>query len=157
MINEMLDRLTGYDQPPPLSPELFDLWAQQGFIRPGVRDRWTQTCCDAARSGHLKELHVLRESYLGAMQACTQVLRGLLFSAADPRNYYAGRARLQQAYDEIHPFFLELSTRWVTLDDLYMIAAEELAPTAERSHQLAAHAPPQAWYDEDADPFSPAE
>jgi hypothetical protein len=158
MFNEMLDRLTGHDRYPPFHPEFFEMWWHRRFFWPSVRDRWVETCKVAAKADRVEELHAVRDRYLQVLQAYTFLLKGMLLLISDVPDDFPERERPQRAFDEVQSLYAELSARWVTLDDLYAIVAEYLSPTADRAKQLAANAPPpQAWYDEDADPFAPAD
>lgn len=86
------------------------------------------------------------------------ILKGMVLLTSETNGAYPEPERVQMSLDEVQSLYDDLTSRWVTLDDLYLIVAERLAPTPERAAALAAASPPpQAWYDEDADPFTPAE
>ncbi|QEL13949.1 hypothetical protein [Limnoglobus roseus] len=158
MVNEMLERLTGHDRYRPLHPAFSQQGLRHGLIWSSAWGRWAATCKAAAVADRVEELHAVREQYLRVLQAYTHFLKALLVLEPDAHDDFPERSRLQSCLDELAALHAKLSARWVTLDDLYAITAEYLSPTAAEAVQLAAHSPPpQAWYDEDADPFSPVD
>lgn len=106
----------------------------------------------------VEELHAVRENCLRVLHAYTLLLKGMALLAPDAEDVPPEVDRLRKALDEVQALHAELSARWVTLDDLYAIIAECLSPTADQAKQLAARSrPPQSWYDEDTDPFTPVD
>lgn len=158
MLNRMLEQLTGYHRYPPMHPEFFEMWWHPRMFRRELRDRWKATCREVGKSNRVEELHAVRENYLRILQAYSLILKGTVLLLPEANGHYPEPERLRKCLDEVQALLDELASRWVTLDDLYSIVAEHLAPSPERAAALAAaYPPPQSWYDEDFDPFTPEE
>lgn len=61
-------------------------------------------------------------------------------------------------YPEMVELMANLPVREESLNTLWSHLIEKYSPSAEQSEALAKTSPPpQSWYDEDVDPFSPEE
>lgn len=158
MFNEMLDRLTGHNRYRPFDPAFAQEEWRHAFSWSSARSRWVATCKKAATTDRVEELHGVRDQYLRVLEAYSHIIKGMLLLVDEGTEGSPARSRLQFSLDDVQALHADLLTRWVTLDDLYAIIVEYLSPTAEQARQIAATSrPPQSWYDEDADPFSPVD
>ena len=63
-------------------------------------------------------------------------------------------AQLEEQADALQRKLNKLSSRWQTVEDLEDLAAESLAPSAEKLEAVRRkYGHPQAWYDDDSKPF----
>jgi hypothetical protein len=116
-----------------------------------VTRAWNRACDAATRTGCADDLHAARDDYQTALLAHLKILDGW-FTLLDrfPHEFPDGfaermasnREALQRHYDALFP-------RWQTIDDLEALLLERASlPNARLKALAAAHAPPQAWYDE---------
>lgn len=111
---------------------------------------------DAAMEARAEELHAGREEYRRIYDdyiGVAERFRALAETAGSPLvadfERVAGAIRGQR--DEVFG-------RWQSFDDLCALLIEVIQPSAEKLKQLAAkYPPPQSWYDETDDPFTPDE
>jgi len=63
-------------------------------------------------------------------------------------------AQLEDEMEALESKLKKLSSRWQTAEDLEDLAAESIAPSAEKLEAVRhKHGYPQAWYDDDSKPF----
>jgi hypothetical protein len=114
---------------------------------------WRHLCQEVAL-GRTDIVHARRESVLAGLQSRLDLLRHV-----DQLARVDGR-ELDEAEDlsdeilSLQQLHTRLANRWQDPESLEYLAAETLTPSAEKLAALAAkHGFPQAWYDQDDDPF----
>ena len=151
--------LIGGDEVLFLEPWVLRLGGMAGVLRA----RWDSLCREIGRNGKIEELHECRGDVRAVFDRHLDLFKNYfalldLTEQMTERNGPVRHARelvareteeLTRLYDEIFP-------RWQTLDDLAALLIERMQPTPERLKTLAeAYPPPQSWYDDDFDPFTP--
>lgn len=119
-----------------------------------LRTDWNRLCREAARTEQVEELHAAREEYREIYDSYLELAEGYFGLAEKDSSPLASDVR--QAANEIRQLADEIFSTWQTLDDLYRILIDKLSLPNEVLLQLAKiHKPPQSWYDETSNPFTP--
>lgn len=116
-----------------------------------VTRAWERACDSATRTGSANDLHAARDDYQTALLAHLKILDGwLTLLGRFPHEYPDGFAeRMASNRDALQRHYDALFPRWQTVDDLEALLLERASLSNEQLKALAAaHAPPQAWYDE---------
>lgn len=116
-----------------------------------VTHAWDRACTSATRSGSADDLHAARDDYQTALLAHLKILDGwLTLLSRFPHEYPGGFAeRMASNRDELQKHYDALFPRWQSVEDLEALLLERASISNEQLKALAAaHAPPQAWYDE---------
>lgn len=124
-----------------------------------LRELWDRASRDAAENRRLDELHAARDEYRELLAGHVRLLSEYLALAelhhralgANP----AWADELRPAVRDLQGLHDGLFPRWQTLRDLHGILIEKFSLPAETLRERAAKSPPpQAWFEETADPFS---
>ncbi len=121
---------------------------------------WEATCRETLRIGDAEALHAQRDQcesfFKGELERIDDCL-GVVAPRED-REAIRSYARLTALRDQLATKYNELFPKWHTLDDLEEILLSSKIPPREVRIELAKRfPPPQTWYEEDFDPFTPAE
>ncbi len=114
--------------------------------------------CREALAGRGAEMQILREQFLRALTDQVLLLREardlVRFAAQVTQRDLPEVAQLEEQADALQSKLNKLSARWQTAEDLEDLAAECLAPSAEKLEAVRRkYGYPQAWYDDDSKPF----
>jgi hypothetical protein len=128
-----------------------------------LRDRWEALCQETMRTGWIEELHAARGDIQAVFDRYLALFKdyGALFDLSGrlgDRNgrFHQAREAVARATDELARLYGEIFPGWQTLHDLAEMLIETFPLSQEQLKALAAaHPPPQSWYDEDFDPFTP--
>lgn len=124
-----------------------------------LRELWDRASRDAAENRRLEELHAARDEYRELLAGHLRLLNEYL-SLAELHSRALGSnpawaAELRHAVSDLQSLHDSLFPRWQTLQDLQHILIEKFSLPAEKLRERAALSPPpQAWFEETADPFS---
>lgn len=124
---------------------------------------WERVSADTLRTGDAERLHAARDDYQAILLGYLKVLDGYLMLAGrfgDEFDFPPQELgdRVSETRDEIQKHYDSLFPRWQTLDDLEGILLERITPSNAELKELAKrYPPPQAWYEETANPFEPEE
>src|SRR5262249_38790785 len=114
---------------------------------------WLGLCREVA-AGRTEAVHALRDSFLGRAQSRLDVLRQVDELARVDGRELQEAEELSEEIASLGKLHARLSSRWQDGESLESRAAEALTPSAEALDAIAArHGVPQAWYDQDDDPF----
>jgi hypothetical protein len=122
-------------------------------------DTWSQLC-ELAFTAGLEVLHPRRDQIAASFAMKEeQVRRGVDLAARMEQllgHPLDGADQLPTASEELRRFRTEVLDRWRSFDDLAEMLIEKIHLPAERLGEIAKHnPPPQSWYEEDFDPFTP--
>jgi hypothetical protein len=138
----------------PFSP---DFWAPAANLGESLVRAWDKVCADTLASGDAEPLHTTRDTYRAGLSAALATLDGYQ-SIADGSDDSDAAERIGRSREQLLRHYDSLFPRWQTLDDLEGILLERITPTREELKELAKrYPPPQAWYDDDVNPFEPEE
>ncbi len=123
-------------------------------------EAWDATCRETLRTGDAEALHAQRDQceafFEGELERIDDCLR--IVVPHEEREAIQSHARLTALRDQLATKYNGLFPKWQTLDDLEEILLSFKIPPREVRIELAKRfPPPQAWYEEDSDPFTPAE
>ena len=149
MVTALLRELAGPF--PPFFP-FKELWRLYQRATHELLGAWEPVCRRALQTGDAGELHATRDAYEALLLAHLKVLDGHLMLLNCFLNEHPNREfdeRLSHTRDELQKHYDTLFPRWQTVDDLEALLLERVSVPNEKLKALAAaHAPPQAWYDE---------
>lgn len=124
-----------------------------------LRELWDRASRDAAENRRLDELHAARDEYRELLAGHLRLLTEYL-SLAELHHRALGSNpawadELRHAVRDLQSLHDSLFPRWQTLQDLHGILIEKFSlPAAKLRERAAQSPPPQAWFEETADPFS---
>jgi len=121
------------------------------------RPRWMECVAEVA-AGHTDRVQVERDTLAQALQAHREALRRTLRLAAIAESLageaVAGATELPACIADLERLQTEVFDRWRTVEDLEDLAAAAFPLPAARLRELASqHPAPQAWYDQQGEPF----
>ncbi len=149
MVTALLRELAG--PYPPFFP-FEELWHLYHHAPQHLVSAWENACRRALQTGDAEELHATRNDYQALLLGHLKVLDGHLMLFQCFLNEYPHRQfeeRMRRTRDALQRHYDALFPRWQTIDDLEALLLERASISNEQLKALAAaHAPPQAWYDE---------
>ena len=121
---------------------------------------WEATRRETLRMGDAEALHAQRDQcesfFKGELERIDDCLKAV--APQEDREAIRSYARLTALRDQLATKYNELFPKWQTLDDLEDILLAPLQLSQEQCIELAKRfPPPQSWYGEDFDPFTPEE
>ena len=128
-----------------------------------LKDRWDVICQETIRTGRIAELHAARDDIKAVFDAYLSLLKDsvVLFGLSNrlfERNgqFQEMRDELARATDELTKLRDEIFAKWQTEDDIAEVLIEKFPFSPKQLEGLAKRSPPpQSWYDEAFDPFTP--
>jgi hypothetical protein len=115
--------------------------------------QWQRLCQEVA-AGQTEVVHAQRESFLANMLARLDLLTHVDQLARVDGRELEEAEDLSDEISSLEQLHTRLASRWQDTESLEYLAAETLTPSAEKLAALAGkHGFPQAWYDQDDDPF----
>ena len=110
--------------------------------------------CRAVVAGSVDLVHQKRARFLELLRGRAEVLKRVCQAAQRARKTIPEVDELLSEVVTIDRLYDRLNRRWQDADSLEYLVAEEIGPSSEELKAMAArNPPPQAWYDQDDDPF----
>jgi hypothetical protein len=121
------------------------------------QEAW-EACRAQVVAGQAAAVQAFRDRFIRSFEQRLAHLREALqlvqFAARVAGRELQEAEQLQAEISALAPALDRLASRWRTQEDLEELAAEDFPlPAAELKAIAAKHPPPQAWYDEDFQPF----
>jgi hypothetical protein len=117
------------------------------------RQQWRRLCQEV-QAGRAEAVHTRRESFLTLVRARLKVLRHVDELARLDGREPQGAEDLADEIADLEKLHSRLSSRWRDTESLQYLAAETLTPSPDKLDAIARkNGFPQAWYDQDDDPF----
>jgi hypothetical protein len=118
---------------------------------------WRQIC-RGVLDGRTAEMQSARDRFLRAFEERLRLLgeaRELVrFAERVAQRHLPEAAQTESEAKALETRLNRLSARWQSPEDLEDLAAESIAPSAEKLEAVRRrHGYPQAWYDDDSQPF----
>jgi hypothetical protein len=122
-----------------------------------LQEGW-ELCRREVLAGHAEAVQQLRDRFLGAFEERLAHLREALdlvqFACRVAARELPEAGDLQAEIEALVPLLERVASRWRTREELEDLVAEDFPLPAARLKAIAEqHPPPQAWYDEDFQPF----
>jgi hypothetical protein len=114
---------------------------------------WKRLCREVA-AGRAEDVHAQRDAFLARVQSHLDMLKHVDELARVDGKKLEEAENLSDQIANLEQLCTTLASRWRDTESLEYLVAEALTPAAEKLDAIAAnHGFPQAWYDQDDDPF----
>jgi hypothetical protein len=115
--------------------------------------QWQRLCQEVA-AGRTESVHAQRDAFLAGLRSQLDLVRLVDELARVDGTEPANAEDLTDEIANLERLHTRLASRWQDPESLEYLAAETLTPSAEQLDALARkHGFPQAWFDQDDDPF----
>lgn len=129
-----------------------------------LRECWETICRETKTAKQVDELHEARDDIRSIFDRYISLFKDYvaLLDLIEQMTNRNGplpqlRERINREVEELTRLSGEIFSKWETVDDIAQVLIDKLPPlTPEQLSYIAKHnPPPQSWYDEDFDPFTP--